>query len=59
MFAMAYFHKFRELYITRENKNREDMAVVASKRYVNRLWRHCIITSSEILLFQAHTEHYL
>ena len=27
--------EFRELYITRKNKNHEDMGVVASKRYVN------------------------
>ena len=59
MFVVEYFREFHELYTTRENKNREDMGVVASKRHVNRLWHHCIITSSEILLFQAHTEHYL
>ena len=59
MFAMEYFRKFCELYTTHENTNREDLDVVASKRHVNRLWCHCIITSTEILLFQAHTEHYL
>ena len=46
-------------YYTRENENRKDMGVVASKRHVNRLSRHCIVTSSEILLFQAHTDRYL
>ena len=59
MFAVEYFGEFRELYTTRGNKNCEDMGVVASKHHVNRLLRHCIITSSEILLFQAHTEHCL
>ena len=62
MFAAEYFREFRELYTTLKNKNREDMGVVASKRRAapcDRLWRHCIITSSEILLSQAHAEHYL
>ena len=31
MFVVEYFREFRELYSTRENKNREDMGVVASK----------------------------
>ena len=54
MFAVEYFREFHELYTSREN-----MGVVASKHHVNRLWSHCIITSSEIRLFRAHTEHYL
>ena len=51
MFVVEYFHKFRELYTTRENKNHKDMSMVASK--------HCTITSSQILLSQSHMEHYL
>ena len=37
MLAVEYFHEFRELYTTCENKNREDIGVVASKRRVD-LW---------------------
>ena len=35
MFAVEYFCEFRELYTTRENKNREDIGVVANKRNVD------------------------
>ena len=35
MFTVEYFHEFRELYTTRENKNRKDIGVVASKRRVD------------------------
>ena len=34
MFTVEYF-EFRELYTTRDSKNREDMGVVASKRHVD------------------------
>ena len=35
MFVVEYFREFRELYTTCENKNREDMGVVASNRHVD------------------------
>ena len=35
MFAVEYFGEFRELYTTRENKNHEDMGVVANKHQVD------------------------
>ena len=35
MFVVEYFREFRKLYTTCENKNREDMGVVASNRHVD------------------------
>ena len=45
MFAVEYFREFRELYTTRENKNREDMGVVANKRHVDSRIDYGVIVS--------------
>ena len=45
MFAVEYFPEFRELYTTRENKNRENMGVVSSKRAMWIQYVHGVIVS--------------
>ena len=59
MLEVEYIRKFRELHTTHENKNSEDMGVVARKCHVDSWIDYGVIVYLLQARFQAHTEHYL